>query len=984
MSVAAMPAAPARPLPSNEEIAARFRAVLGGERVLSRLIELSAHAGDASIYRLVPRVVVLPETTDHVAAILTLCREMGLHLTFRAAGTSLSGQAVTDGVLVEVSRGWKGLRILSGGHHVAVEPGVIGAHVNAHLARYGAKMGPDPASINACMMGGIAANNSSGMCCGVRYNAYHTMRCMRFMLTDGTLYDTADADADEQLRGRHPEIAAGLLEIRRRIFEEPGLADRIRRKFSMKNTCGYSMNAFVDFERPIDILAHLLVGSEGTLGFIAEITLNTIPDKPLKATALVYFRELTDAGAAVHGLAESGAEVIEIMDRASMESVADDMQYGFAVEGNCAALLIEYQEESEEALAARVAQGHALLAQYRLLEPAEFVRDATRRDHFWHMRKGLFPSVGAIRQRGTAVIIEDVTVGTSRLAEAITDLQQMFVTYGYDDAIIFGHAKDGNLHFVICNDFSRQDDITRYAGLMDELVSIVVGKYDGALKAEHGTGRNVAPFVEAEWGPVLYGLMHETKALLDPEGLLSPGVLLNPNPRAHLEHLKVMPAVSPVVDKCIECGFCEPRCPSRHLTISPRQRIAVLRETERLKALRDPVALEEAEVLLREYGYDGEETCAGDSMCATACPVKIDTGAMIKDRRHAQHGALARRMAGLAASRFGWVAWAARMGLVGLQLGGPPARWMARPVAALLHRLSGGHLPRLPAGVPIPRPAPRLPARTAPPAVAPSDRTVVYYPSCLTRALGPLPGEVAPVGLAHAVVEVLERCGWTVQLVTGIENTCCGQPFYSKGFYEASAASAVRTVEYLYRATGGGKLPIVTDTSPCAGHLQAAEKLLSGPGLEKLRKLRVLDLPVFLASEVIPSRKAWPQVPRTVVLHPTCTTMKSGKTEALRTVASAFAERVVLPVHAECCGFAGDRGFIVPELTRSATRLEAREVLGAYPDHDQPLAVPEEGRDHYSTCRTCEIGLTAATSRNYRSLVYLALEALRQEGARRK
>jgi D-lactate dehydrogenase len=958
---------------TNESIIEELRTRLGNEQVLSRLIERTAYAGDASIYRLVPVVVVRPRDYHDIQVLLEFCRKNALHLTFRAAGTSLSGQAVTDGILVDVAYHWKGLRILDGGGRVAAQPGVIGSHVNAHLARHRAKMGPDPASINACMMGGIVANNASGMCCGVRHNSYNTMSGMQMVLADGFYLDTSQGDPDATLKRERPTVWAGLQEIRSQILADPALCDRIRRKFSIKNTCGYSMNAFVDFERSVDMLSHLLIGSEGTLGFIGEITLETLPDKPLKATALVFFRELPDAGAAIGPLAEAGAAVLEIMDRAAMLSVADEMKYPFQPEGNCAALLVEFQEEDEAELASRLRTAGEILTRYQLLAPVEFTRDPAIQEELWHMRKGLFPSVGAMREMGTAVLIEDVAVHFSRLAECIVDLQGLFVKHAYADAIIFGHAKDGNLHFVICNDFADEEQIARYADLMAALTQLIVRKYDGSLKAEHGTGRNIAPFVELEWGAELTGLMWKVKKLLDPNDILNPGVILNRDPKAHLLDLKTMPVVTPVVDKCIECGFCEPKCPSRDLTLTPRQRIAVRREMTRLTRLGDAESLATAGRLRAEFKYDGLDTCAGDSMCSTACPVKIDTGAMVKNLRAEATSPMARRVARMIARHYGWAAMGARIGLRFLRLTGKPGFAFASFMSGLMYRMSNGALPRLPKNMPMPDPAPRLPSPKA--NNGSGDHRVVYYASCLTRSMGRLPGERADVGLAQAVVEVLEKCGWTVIIPREIQDTCCGQPFFSKSFYQASADALAATVEMLHKASDGGRIPILCDTSPCSGHLMTGDRILGRVPLAKWKSLQFHDFPSFMSQLVLPSRDKWPRLPRQIVLHPTCTLIKIGGLEPLRAVASAFAESVIVPIHAECCGFAGDKGFSLPELTRSATRAEGAEVAAIV-----DTAAEKRGpTGFYSTCRTCEIGMTAATGQVYQSIVYLCYDALNKK-----
>jgi len=959
---------------TNQQIIADLQKLVGKEQVLYTRVEREARAGDASIYRLVPRVVVLPRSIRDVQALLDYCRTHELYLTFRAAGTSLSGQAVTDGILVDVATHWKGVKVLDEGRRVAVQPGVIGARVNDILAPYRAKIGPDPASINACMIGGIAANNASGMCCDVAGNTYHTMASMRFVLADGFELDTSAPDADEVFAAQRPALYQGLLNIREKIWSRPDLVERIRTKFSIKNTCGYSMNAFVDFERPVDILAHLLVGSEGTLGFIAEITYNTVRDYPCKATALVYFADFVDAHRSVKPLADAGAAVLEIMDAAAMRSVEQMMHYSFRVESEMGALLVEFQEDEEAELAARVAEAERILNSYRLLEPLNFTRDPAQRALYWKMRKGLFPSVGAMREIGTAVIIEDVCVRPEQLADCARDLQHLFVKHSFPDTIIFGHAKAGNLHFVICTDFSDPEQKRHYAELMDDLMALIVKKYDGSLKAEHGTGRNVAPFVELEWGSEIYGLMWEVKRLLDPWNMLNPGVLLNRDPEVHLRSLKVMPSVSPIVDKCIECGYCESHCPSRELTLTPRQRIALLREIRRLKTSSDPAAAAEASELEQEYEYYGVATCAGDSLCATACPVDIDTGELVKNLRAERHPAFAKKIAEKTVEHFACVEGIVRTGLRIATLGGSTTHGLACKITSLAHKLTRGKLPAIPQEFPFPKPAARLPTAPKPETW---ENAVLYFPSCLTRAMGKLDGERVSVGLAEAVVAVLRACEYSPFIPSGVHRYCCGQPYLSKGFFDAAAQAARRTMDFLWDATRGGEVPVVCDTSSCSYTLiRSYGKLLSGNALKRWQALRLFDFPSFFVREILPRRTEWPKLDRRIILHPVCALTKLGNVDDFRKLAETFATHVTVPRNSGCCGFAGDRGYLVPELTRSATKPEAQEVLLG----ETVLGRPFDG--YYSTNRACEIGLSAATGRTYESIVYLCYEALCRNNAR--
>ncbi|MCM2256884.1 MAG: FAD-binding oxidoreductase [Vicinamibacteria bacterium] len=924
-------------------------AMLAPERVLSRAIDRLARASDASIYRMVPEVVVRPRGEDEIVKLLRHVAARGRHLTFRAAGTSLSGQSVTDGVLVELGPHWQRFEILDGGRRLRAEPGVVGGLLNRVLAPARRRLGPDPASIDAAMIGGILANNSSGMCCGTAENAYQTLDAVRVVLADGTALDTAAPEADAALRAARPDVHEGLRELRARLRADAAQSARLRKKFALKNTTGYQLQALLDHERPSEILARLMVGSQGTLGFVAEATLRTVPEPVHRATALLFFDDLAAAGAAVPALAALGAAAVEILDAASLRSQAADRAYPFELTPRCAALLVEFRADEETALARAVEAARAALATARLLAPVDFTRDPALREGHWKLRKGLFPAVGALRPRGTSVVIEDVAVPVPRLAAAILDLQALFARHGFPDTIVFGHAKDGNLHFVLAEDFGDPRAVARYDRFMRELVELVVGRYDGSLKAEHGAGRNMAPFVRREFGDDGYALLREIKALLDPAGILSPGVVLSDDAEAHLRHLKALPTIAASADRCIECGFCEPRCPSRELSLTPRQRLVVAREIERAHdapALRDE--------LRADYAWDAVATCAGDAMCQAACPVKIDTGVLMKELRAASHGATARALARATAARVGAVHALARLGLrlARVARAVPGGAAVLEAVSAVGHAAAPELIPRLQRELPLPAAAPPLPSLTS------GAADVVYFPSCLTRLLAAEDGASS----ADAVVESLQLAGFTPRVLSA--SVCCGMPWQSKGYPDAAQQAAVATAEALWTASDGGRLCVLTDASPCAGTLH---ELALGHLRKTGRALRVFDFPAFWAREALPRLAAPPPRVGVAVLHPTCTLQKQGGLGDLLAVARAHAERVEVPATAECCGFAGDRGFLVPELTASATRAEGREARGL-------LAAGATG---YSTCRTCELGMTRATGAAYHALPELVLRSLK-------
>jgi len=915
---------------------ARLEELVGPALILDQPAERIAHSHDASFYRLVPEAVVLPETEAQVAALFDLSHSLMLPLTFRAAGTSLSGQSISDGLLVDYSRSFGKITVEDGGRAVRVEPGAIGGHVNLALQAFGTKLGPDPASIQTCRMGGILSNNASGMCCGVSDNAYHTLRSLRFVLPSGTRIDTADADADEQLRSREPALHAGLLDLKGELLADARLCERIRAKYRMKNTTGYSLNAFLDYERPIDIFAHLLIGGEGTLAFLSEAVLATVPDLPVKLSGLLLFPNLHAACAAIAPLREAGAKALELMDRASLRSVQEKpgMPASFKALGpGAAALLVEFQAASEPERAGLLERAMLACSLLQLEEPARFTSDPSEQAKLWLVRQGLFPSVGAVRKSGTTVIIEDVAFPLERLADAATDLLGLFEKHGYGEAIVFGHAKDGNLHFVITQSFNDDASVERYARFIDDLVELVVQKHGGALKAEHGTGRNMAPFVELEWGRTALALMTRLKALADPLGLLNPGVILPEGPRSHLENLKPMPTVEEEIDTCIECGFCEPKCPSRELTLTPRQRIVLRREMARLLSGGAPQGASLRE-LQDAWPYLALETCAVDGLCATACPVGIDTGKLTKRLRREGHSGVAQALGGNLARGFGAVEKLVRLGL----------------------RTGGKLLPFEAEGRPaVPRRAPRTQLAQA---------QAIYFPSCISRSIGELPGEPQLLSLQEAIVLVAERAGVPVHIPKDAGGTCCGVPFSSKGFSDGHDIAANRAIERFWNWSGEGRLPVVVDTSPCTYGLLQSREVLDPVNRERFDRLRIVDSVAFAHDTVLQRLQIVHQA-RSVALHPVCSLVKLGLAGKLLALGRACSKHASIPRDAGCCGFAGDRGFLFPELTESATAREAAEVLSG--DYD----------GYYSSSRTCELGMTRATGKPYRSIWFLLEEASR-------
>ncbi|WP_439882081.1 FAD-binding and (Fe-S)-binding domain-containing protein [Pontibacter sp. MBLB2868] len=941
------------------EIVKLLEAVLPKARIRSRLIDVVSYASDAGFYYLRPKAVVQPVSEEEVTKLFRLSQQHKIPLTFRTAGTSLSGQSITDGILIDLSQFWNKVQVEEEGEQVRVQPGVIGAIVNAHLRKYKRKIGPDPASINSAMVGGILSNNASGMCCGVSKNSYHTTKYIRFILPNGKTYST-EAETDyNRFAEECPELFQTLQQLKQQIRSNPELHDIIRHKYRTKNTVGYSVNSFIDFEHPLDIMAHLLIGAEGTLGFIAEAVLKTVPDYPAKSTALLYFPDIYAACQAIVPLTESGAEAVELMDRASLRSIEHMAGVPVIFQSlpeSAAALLVEFQGNNPEEIQEKILQFTSLSPGLSLLEEPVFTTDAIEQALLWKIRKGMFPAVGAVRASGTTVILEDIAFPVERLGDAILDLQALFKKHGYANAIIFGHAKDGNIHFVVTQAFDTPAEVARYDGFLQEVVELVVKKYKGALKAEHGTGRNMAPFVETEWGTEVYQVMKTLKQVIDPDNLLNPGVIINQDKNAHIQNLKDLPQVEEEVDKCIECGFCEHKCPSRNLTLTPRRRIVVRRELQMLKRAGNKKQHDE---LLDQFQYDGLDTCAVDGLCATACPVDINTGDLVKRLRRESHSELANNLALLVAKNFKPVASTVKFGL---QTGAGVNRLLG---AHTLERFTKGVkniAPAFPLWTKQLAPAPGIAAALTRNGNTPKqDAAVVYFPTCISRTMG------GPEGNKKNIIDtfrsISDKVGVKFLIPKDVQSACCGQIFSSKGYSKAFAYTANETIRKVWEWTDGGRLPLVLDITSCTYTLQNCRPVLTPENKQKFDAIRIIDSIDYIADFILPKANVLKKKGQ-VVVHPVCSLQKMALESKFVSIAKQLAEEVTVPMHAGCCGMAGDRGFLVPELTASATLPEAQEVKQhAY-----------EG--YYSSARTCEMAMSEAVGKNYESIVYMLDECI--------
>ncbi|MDR1392372.1 MAG: FAD-binding oxidoreductase [Bifidobacteriaceae bacterium] len=957
----------------------------------NRPIDLAARAHDASHYLIEPQAVLVAKNTAEVRQAMLQAGAASLPVTFRSGGTSLSGQAQGGGLVVDVRQAFKRIEVSPNGTKLSSQPGATLRLVNTVLAHHGRILGPDPASEMACTIGGVVANNSSGMTCGTEFNSYTTLESIVVVLASGTIIDTAAPDADQRLRLLEPDLYKTLTDLRQRVINNPRSMSTIRQQYSMKNTMGYGVNALVDFEHPSAILAHLMVGSEGTLGFIASVTLRTLPIQPYQATALLVFPGLLQAAAAVEPLRQAAAATVELEDWASIRAAQAAAPAGDPIhqikQAGAAALLVDARAESAGQLEHDLAALRAALPRLQLSQPTDFSTDTAKRTALWASRKGLYTAVAGRRPPGSTALLEDIAVPGVALPATCQGLQGLFTEYKYGDGVVFGHAKDGNVHFMISLQLDQPAELKRYEQFTDAMVDLVLDAR-GTLKAEHGTGRIMTPFVRRQFGDELYDVMWRIKAAFDPAGRLSPGVILNSEPRAHLTHLKATPPTAEAIDRCVECGYCEPSCPARDLTTTPRQRIALLRTMSQLPANRRAA-------WIKQFNYLAVETCAADSLCALACPVGIDTGKLMKTWRAARLGPFAQFLGVTAAKH--WAGLVTALRLVLRLAGSLPKGLLGGVSRAARLVLPSDWIPQAGPDLPGPGPA-RRPSTTAPsdppgpnqslsqsPDLPGPGRarqptgtkalteTAVYFSTCINSLFGP--AQPGTPGVSQALVQLCASAGLTLRIPQPIAGLCCGTVWQSKGLVRGHRVMAEAVCDALWEATQGGRLVVIAEAASCSHGLTELGQLLEGSKARQYSALKILDAVSFTRQKLLPRLNLTTQLDA-IAVHPTCSTAHLGSTGDLLALAQAAGREVFVPDNWGCCGFAGDRGMLHPELTRAATMPEASAIAQAERARTAAgLGQPDGRFDAYVSCnRTCELGISRATGRTYRHILEVLAE----------
>ena len=927
------------------------------DRIFTDELHRLAWGTDAGFYRLIPLIVVNSIDDDEVFEMIYLADRYNIPVTFRAAGTSLSGQSISDSVLIIAGKGWDHYELSPDHEQIYLEPGIIGQRVNEILAPYGRKFAPDPASIKGDMVGGIVRNNASGRNCGTHANSDKMLLSVRIILPDGYYLNTASQESRENFEEDHPDFLRRICELRDQVRSNKELSARIRYKYSIKNVTGLNILPFLVYDDPFDIIAHLMVGSEGTLAFLSGVTMKTEYDYPHKASAMLYFSDIKEACRAVVAMKKlvntDGEWIVkgaELLDWKSLASVNDLTGEGLT------AVLTETKARTQEELNHNITVIEDTLKAFKTYIPVHFTDRPEEYSKYWAIRSGIFPSVGGTRPPGTTCLIEDVAFHIEDLPEATAELQQLIARHGYDDACIYGHALEGNYHFIINQSFSNEVEIKRYEALMNDIKELVVDKYDGSLKAEHGTGRNMAPFVKQEWGEEAFAIMKAVKQLFDPKGLFNPGVIFNDDPQCHIKHFKPLSPlaigegseVTRQIDRCIECGFCEVNCLSCGFTLSSRQRIVIQREISRLKKSGENPQL--LETLSKLYRYPGNQTCAGDGLCATSCPMGINTGDLTHLLRQAE---LPSNSTGYKAGKF------AANHFAGIKNALRPVLSLANTTHSLLgtsrmtsitrkmHNVWG--LPQWTPAMPMSYKIHKKDNNKAPDA----KNKVVYFPSCINQTMGLAKNSPVEQPLVNKMLSLLQKAGYEVIFPPKMEKLCCGTIWESKGMLDIADSKSAELEAALWEASEQGRYPVLCDQSPCLHRMRAT-----------IQKMKLYEPAEFIYT-FLRDKLEFTPTNRPVAVHITCSMRKMGLSNTLISLAGLCSTQVLVPEKVGCCGFAGDKGFTRPELNTYALRKLRPQLEKA------GISIG------YSNSRTCEIGLATNTGIPYVSIAYLVDQCTR-------
>jgi FAD/FMN-containing dehydrogenase/Fe-S oxidoreductase len=911
------------------------------------------YATDASHYQIHPLGVAIPRTVNDLLATVQIAADLGIPITARGGGTSLTGQSIGPGLVIDCSKYLTAIAEIDvTGRRARVQPGVVLDHLNAEVARFGLIFGPDVATANRATLGGMIGNNSAGARSIVYGQTVDHVRSLTAILADGTRTHFGPLTPIEyerklELRTREGDayravddvVQTHAIEIARRF-------PRILRKVSGYNLAGLlpaqdrqldeqGQTARTDTSLLPRSLVPLLVGSEGTLAVIAEAEV-TLSPRPLHRGLLVpQFDTLAAALDALAVCLEFKPSAVELMDKMLIDLARE--QRGLkntmlSIRGRPEALLmVEFSSDAAADVSYRVHELQRRLGSAVGLVAAVPALDSSLRDPLWALRGAAVPLLfGMPGDRKPVTFCEDCAVAPERLPEFAHRFREIFHRHG-TDGTFYGHASVGCLHIRPVLNLHDPHDVITMRRIMEDVTDLVLS-FNGSLSGEHGDG-----LVRSEWnrkmfGPVVYEAFRQVKRGFDPENLLNPGKIVD-GP-AMEANLRVAPGLVPhdpptildfsrqggffrSVELCNGAGVCRKTqggtmCPSYRATRdemdTTRARANALRialttagtQPATSEALRE--ANSSRSPIDQRWIHAVMDLCLSCKACKTECPSNVDMAKLKAEFLHAYYQKRSRplgdlllkyihRLSPLAARFAGVNNWLNQRPLI---------RNILESCVGIDRRrsLPEWHRDHFRKWFSRRAGSATLSSRKHGEGPTPTDRRVVLLDDCFTTFQEPQIGQTA--------VTVLEQAGFTVELA-GI---CCGRAMLSKGFLTEARQLAQLGLHRLEQAAAAN-VPILGLEPSCILTL-ADEWPELVPGGVARRVAAVVELAdSWLARQVrenqLPLRL--PQFSGKVLLHAHCHQKAlvggQGTTDVLRLLPGA--ELTVLD--AGCCGMAGAFGY---------------------------------------------------------------------------
>ncbi|HZT28381.1 MAG TPA: FAD-linked oxidase C-terminal domain-containing protein [Bryobacteraceae bacterium] len=897
-------------------------------------VSRALYSTDASVYQIEPLGVVIPKTREDLARAVRICNQFLCPITVRGGGTSQAGQAIGPGLVLDTSKYLnRVLEISATGRWALLEPGVVLDELNAQLRPLGLQFGPDVSTSNRATLGGMMANNSSGARSVLYGKTIDHVLEQWVVLSDGSLAhfrglspeELEQVSAGDTLEAAAYRTVRHLAELR---------AEEIDRRFPkiLRRVGGYNLDEFVDRTKPFN-LCKMMVGSEGTLGIVAQAKIRIVPLPKAKALAAIHFHELLEALAATPAILRHRPAAVEVMDRFILDATRSNPSLEALrdfVQGDPGGMLIVelYGDHPEELTARLDALEQDLAAKgmgyyfHRALEPSAQAR-------IWSLRRAALGLSMSMRGDGKSIsFVEDTAVAPEKLRDYIERF--LGVVHGHGTtAGVYAHASVGCLHVRPVINLKTAEGVKQFEAIASDVADLVL-EYGGALSAEHGDGLVRGPFTEKMFGPVLYETFRTVKRTFDPLGILNPGKIVDsppltanlrygagyhtPDPPSFFDYTEYG-GFGRAVEMCSGVGACRKKlegtmCPSYMATLeethTTRGRANVLRLAMNGK-------LGSAE-LGDQAVRDALELCLECRACKAECPVGVDM-ARFKSEFLAgyreRHGLPAR--AYLLGNIHRLSAWGSRLApLSNLVLRSAPAGWLQEWLLGIDRRR---RLPEWRHETFAKWFARRAGSRE------PAAGGAALFTDTFTNYYEP------EVGIA--VVEVLERAGVPVEPAN---HRCCGRPLISQGLLREARQLAQANAELLFPLAERG-VPIVFCEPSCLSAVREdAPDLLRGAAREKAQAVAHSSLlfEEYLESACRDGRAKLELAagPPKVLLHGHCHQKSMGLLAPARALLARIPGAKVVDLDAGCCGMAGSFGY-APEHYEISQRIAERRLLPA-------------------------------------------------------